>query len=157
MPMRDVAAFFRSTASSSVGINGIILVPLHIGPHVGRRHQAHSVAKRLELARPMMRRAAGLDTDQAPRQLLEECQDVATLQLASNDHMATSINAVDLKYRFGNVETDCRDRLHGSSSESWEPQQRPHLWHSRAGWRSRPQHQKETSPVLGVLFRRAGS
>src|ERR1700675_4536020 len=31
-----------------------------------------------------------------------------------------------------------------SSSESWEPYQRPHPWHSRAGWRSRPQHQKRT-------------
>src|SRR5450755_2884192 len=29
----------------------------------------------------------------------------------------------------------------GSSSESWEPYQRPHPWHLRAGWRSRPQHQ----------------
>src|SRR5204863_1753280 len=36
------------------------------------------------------------------------------------------------------VVTVCMD----SSSESWEPQQRPHPWHSRAGWRSRPQHQK---------------
>src|SRR6187200_2952406 len=39
------------------------------------------------------------------------------------------------------VVTVCMD----SSSESWEPQQRPHPWHSRAGWRSRPQHHKRTS------------
>ena len=47
------------------GVNGIVLVPLHIGLHVGRRHQANGVAKRLEFARPMMRRGAGFDADQA--------------------------------------------------------------------------------------------
>jgi len=29
--------------------------------------------------------------------------------LASNDHLTSSINAVDLKYRFSNIKTDCRD------------------------------------------------
>jgi hypothetical protein len=42
----------------------------------------------------------------------KERQDVATLQLTADDHFAIVINAVDLKYRFGNAETDCRDRLH---------------------------------------------
>ena len=37
----------------------------------------------------------------------------ATLQLAADDHLAGSINAVDLEDRLGDVETDCRDRLHG--------------------------------------------
>src|SRR5262249_6323057 len=32
----------------------------------------------------------------------------------------------------------------GSSSESWELYQPPLPWHSRAGWRSRPQHQKRS-------------
>jgi hypothetical protein len=50
--------------------------------------------------------------DQAGLQLLKERQDVATLQLTADDHFAIVINAVDLKYRLGNVETDCRDRLH---------------------------------------------
>jgi|SRR6266545_3594829 len=36
------------------------------------------------------------------------------LQLAADDHLATSIDAVDLKDRLGDVETDCRDCLHGS-------------------------------------------
>src|SRR5271170_142154 len=38
-----------------LGVNSIVLVPLHIGLHIGWRHQAYGVAKRLELARPMMR------------------------------------------------------------------------------------------------------
>ena len=61
----------------------------------------------------MVRRGAGLDANQAWRQLLEERQDVATLQLTADDHLAGSINAVNLKDRLGDVETDCRDRLHG--------------------------------------------
>ena len=59
----------------------------------------------------MTRRKAGADSfdaDQAWRQLLEECQQVAALQLASDDHLASGINAVDLKDRFRNIETDCR-------------------------------------------------
>jgi hypothetical protein len=60
----------------------------------------------------MMRRGTGFDADQARRQLLEESQDVAPLQLTAQDHLATAIDAVDLKYRLGNIETDCRDCLH---------------------------------------------
>ena len=50
----------------------------------------------------------------------KERQNVPTLQLAADDHLASRINAVHLKDRFGDVETDCRDRLHGCSSKSWE-------------------------------------
>src|SRR6516165_559596 len=53
-----------------------------------------------------------LDADQACRQLLEERQDIATLQLTTDDHLTSGINAVDLEHRFGDIETDCRDRLH---------------------------------------------
>jgi hypothetical protein len=35
--------------------------------------------------------------NQAWRQLLEERQDIATLQLASHNHVTVSINAMDLK------------------------------------------------------------
>jgi hypothetical protein len=43
----------------------------------------------------------------------KNASNVATLQLTTNDHLANGINAVDLKDRFGDIETDCRDRLHG--------------------------------------------
>jgi hypothetical protein len=55
------------------------------------------VAERLDLARPMVRRGASLNSNQAWRQLLEERQDVAPLQLPADNHMASSINAVDLE------------------------------------------------------------
>jgi hypothetical protein len=70
------------------------------------------MAERLELARPMVRRRAGLYADQAQWQLLEERQDVAPLQLTADNHLAFRINAVNLKNRLGNIKTDCRDGLH---------------------------------------------
>jgi hypothetical protein len=75
-------------------------------------------------------RFASLDANQAGWQPLKECQDLAALQLPANNHLPGGINAMNLKDRLGDIETDCRNRLHGAS-ESWEPQQRPHPWHSR--------------------------
>ena len=69
----------------------------------------------------MMRRGAGLDPNQARWQLLEEGQDVTALQLTANDHLAISINAVDLEHRLGDVETDCRNRLHAWLLQLWGP------------------------------------
>ena len=40
--------------ADSLGISGIILLAFEIGLHVGRRHQAHRVAERLQLTRPML-------------------------------------------------------------------------------------------------------
>jgi len=55
------------------------------------------MAKCLQLARPMVRRGASLDANQTPWKLLEERKDVATLQLAADDHLAASVNAVNLE------------------------------------------------------------
>src|SRR5262249_60844540 len=63
----------------------------------------------------------------------KEWQNVSALESTANDYISRRVNAVDLKNRFGDVETDCRDRLHLGSSESWGPQQHPHPWHFRAG------------------------
>src|SRR5664280_2585961 len=43
---------------------------------------------------------------------LEERQNVPPLQLSACDHLPLRINAVDLEHRFGDIETDCRNRLH---------------------------------------------
>jgi hypothetical protein len=76
--------------------------------------QSHGMAKCLEFARPMVRRCARLNADQTRRQLLEERQDRAALQLAADNHLTSGINSANLEDRLGDVETDCRDRLHGS-------------------------------------------
>src|SRR5262245_33267799 len=92
----------------------------------------------------MMRRGAGLDADEARRQLLKERQDVTALELAANDHIACRIDAVDLENRFCNVETDRRNRLHvwllrimGASTATTSMA-------LMCRWRSRPQHQLRT-------------
>jgi hypothetical protein len=51
----------------------------------------------------MVRRGAGFDTDQTWRQLLEERQDRTPLQLPANNHLAASVNAVNLENRLGDV------------------------------------------------------
>jgi hypothetical protein len=61
----------------------------------------------------MVRRGTGLDADQAGRQLLKERQDVTTLQLTADDHLTVSVHTVNLKNGLGDVETDCRNHLHG--------------------------------------------
>jgi hypothetical protein len=55
------------------------------------------MAERLQLARPMMRRGAGLNANQAWRQLLKKRKHVATLQLAADHYLARGINSVDLE------------------------------------------------------------
>jgi hypothetical protein len=122
-------------------INGIILVPLHIRFHIGRRHQAHSVAERSQLARPMMRRSAGLDTNQARRQLLEKCQHVAPLELTAKDDIALRIDAVNLENRLRYIQTDCRDRLHDLPPRIVGALTAPTSMALTCRWRSRPQHQ----------------
>jgi hypothetical protein len=51
--------------------------------------------------------------------ILEERNHMATLQLTADDYLFMRINAVHLKYRLGDIETDCCDRLR-ASSKSWE-------------------------------------
>jgi hypothetical protein len=63
----------------------------------------------------MMRCRTGLHTNEARRQFLEERQDVATLQLTAEDHLAIGVNAVHLKTRLGDVETDCLNCLHAAA------------------------------------------
>jgi hypothetical protein len=73
-----------------LGIHSVVPVPLHKGLYISRRHQSDGVAKRLKFARPMMRRGASFDTNQARRQLLEECQHVATLELTTENRIASA-------------------------------------------------------------------
>src|SRR5262249_19543545 len=89
------------------------------------------MTQRLEFTRPMMRRRAGLYANEARRQLLKECQNVAALELTANDHIAVRIDAMNLENGLCDVETDRRDRLHGCLLRIRPPHRRP--WHLRAG------------------------
>src|SRR5207248_11788467 len=83
--------------ANRLGVGHIVLLPFDIGLHVSRWHQPNGMTDRLKFARPMVRRGASLDSNQAWRQLLKERQDVATLQLATDDHPAGGINSVHLE------------------------------------------------------------
>jgi hypothetical protein len=64
-----------------------------------------------KLARPMMRRAARLDADQARRQLGKKWQHLRAPKRLANHSLTGRINAVDLKNVLGQVEAD-RGNLH---------------------------------------------
>jgi hypothetical protein len=95
-------------------VGHVVLLPFDVGLNVSWRHQSHGMTERLKFARPMVRRGAGLYANQTCWQLLKEPNYLATLQLAADDHLASAINAMNLKDRLGDIETDCCYRLHGS-------------------------------------------
>src|SRR6202023_650946 len=84
--------------ANGLRVSRVILLALDVGLHIGRRDQPHGVTQFLELTRPVVRRRAGFNTDQTRRQLLEERQDMATLQLPANNHLTDTFNAVNLKH-----------------------------------------------------------
>src|SRR5262245_7401576 len=55
------------------------------------------------------------------------------LQLTADDHLSRRIDAVDLKHRLGDVETDCRDRLHAWLPITATAPAAITQWHLRAG------------------------
>ncbi len=95
-----------------LGISGVVLLPPHIGLHVARRHQAHIMTERRDLARPVVRRGARRHADQARREGLEKLQHLGAMQLLSGGDLASSIDAVDLEHGLGEINTD-RGSLHG--------------------------------------------
>src|SRR3979411_705567 len=49
--------------ANRLSVSCIVLLTLDVGLHVSRRHQSHGMAKRLEFARPMVRRCARPNSD----------------------------------------------------------------------------------------------
>src|SRR5438876_368825 len=92
----------------------------------------------------MMRRSAGFDAEEARRQPLKEWQNVPALELTANDYITRRVNSVDLKNRLGDIETDCRDRLHVWLLRIVGALTAPTSMALPCRWRSRPQHQKPT-------------
>src|SRR6476620_11195983 len=81
----------------------------------------------------MMRRCTGLNPYEAWRQLLEECQDITSLQLAADHHLARRVNTVDLKNRLSDVETDRRDAVHAALLRIVVTPAATTQWYLRAG------------------------
>ena len=110
------------------------------------------MAERLKLARPVMRRCTGLDAHQAWSHLLKERQNIATLQLATEDDIAIRINTVNLKNRLRDIETNCRNRFHAWLLRIVGALTAPTSMALTCRWRSRPQHQKRTARSRLCLF-----
>src|SRR5439155_16387405 len=136
--------------ADSLGVGSIVLLPLDVRLHVGRRHQTHRMPQRFELARPMMRRSTGFDADEARRQPLKEWQNVPALELTANDYITCRVNSVDLKNRLGDIETNCRDRLHVWLLRIVGALTAPTSMALPCRWRSRPQHQLRTHALQQV-------
>ena len=124
-----------------LGVGGIILLPFDIGLHIGRRHQLHGMTEGLQFARLIVGRCACLDADDTRRLLIEEGQNPSPLQLLTNDNLAISINAVNLEYRYSDVETDGCDRMHELLLRIVVTYRQPTSWRHKRRRRSRPQHQ----------------
>ena len=63
-------------------------------------------------------------------------------------HRATTINAVNLKHRLRNIETDRANLTHGRLPSMWFALTQPPYGTSMPQSGRRPQHQKPTCPVL---------
>src|SRR5262249_47720 len=105
----------------------------------------------------MMRRSAGFHADEARRQLLKEWQNVPALELTANDYITCRVNCVDLKNRLSDIETNCRDRLHVWLLRIVGASTAPTSMALPCRWRSRPQHQKQTSELLHSITSSARS
>jgi hypothetical protein len=82
---------------------------LCIGLDVLRRHQPHRMAEPGDLSCPEVRPGTRLHPNHAWRQVGEERQYRVPAQTLRHNHLALCINAVNLKHRLRQIETDeCR-------------------------------------------------
>jgi len=80
----------------------------------------------------MMRRGAGFHADKARRQGLEELYQLAAAELLSDDDLLGRVDAVNLEYVLGDIQTD-RGNLHVDGSPHVIRLRRTTLWHSMPG------------------------
>src|SRR5215469_12601074 len=95
-------------------IGSIVLVPLHIRLHVSWRHQLDLMAKRRQLARPMMRRRACLHADKARLEAFEHLHKPLAANLSAEHRSALAVDAMNLKDVLRDVQTDGAN-LHGAA------------------------------------------
>src|SRR5258708_31325811 len=98
----------------------------------------------MKFTRTIMRRRTGLETNEARRQLLKERQHIPPLQLTANNNIAIRINAVDLKNRLRDIETDSRNGSHDLAPPNHRRLTAPTSMALSPRWRNRPQHHFRT-------------
>src|SRR5438132_7769363 len=71
------------------------------------------MAKRAQLARPVVRRRTRFQPDHTAWNAAEECQHLPAPQSLTQNRRTLRINAVNLKNMLGYVQSDCRNLAHG--------------------------------------------
>ena len=99
--------------ANRLGIRRVVLVALDVGLDVLRRHQPDLMAQRRNRPRPVVRRRTRLHADKAPRQSLEEPQNLNAAHRFTDHHGAARIDAMDLKNVLGQINSDRRNLAHG--------------------------------------------
>jgi len=155
---------FNNCLRSALTLRGVSSVrdscagSCYLGPC--QRSVAPSAAIKLRLIQgkklagePLRNESEGVVVERPPRAKLDLSQ--LDHVLARSVHSSTAdIRRLHRHVRFvPNPEVSNRSKgvvtaYISSSSERWGPQQHPHPWHSRAGWRSRPQYQKHPFPHI---------
>jgi hypothetical protein len=99
----------RDRLANRLGIVAVVLVGLHVRLDELRRHEPHFVAQLDELARPVVRAAAGFHPDQAGWQVAKELQHLAAFELLTQHCSPALAHPVDLKHALCQIDTHCRN------------------------------------------------
>jgi hypothetical protein len=105
----------RGRLTNGRSIGGIVFLALDVGLDVLRRHQAHVVAERAQLAAPVVRTTAGLHRHHTRALPGKELDHLGAAQLFAQDGSALLISTMHLNHIFGQIQADgCN--LHGGRS-----------------------------------------
>jgi len=95
-----------------LGVAAIVLVPFQEGLHILGRHQPRIMAKRHQPAAQMVRANAGLNADQAGRQISKAVLKLAARNLVLQDDGAALVEADQVKDILADIDADNGNRGH---------------------------------------------
>jgi hypothetical protein len=111
-------------------VGGVVLTALDIGLDVNRRDQTHLVTHRPQFARPIMRRAASLHSDDARLRLRKELAHRLAAELARRRMSIFALQSMNLKIVLGEINTDSDKLFHGRPPSLWRSGEKG-LWKAR--------------------------
>src|SRR5262249_19368835 len=99
--------------TDSLGIGGIVLLPLDERLDVGRRDQAHMMAQLSDLTRPVVRTGTGFHRHHAPGLRCQKTEKLHASNALAKQHMPGTIRSMHLEHVLRDVQTDRGNLLHG--------------------------------------------
>src|SRR5262249_44275145 len=118
----------RYRLANGLRVVAIILVALDVRFDEARRHELDRVSQFDELARPVMCAPASFHADQAGGSIGEELQELSAFQLPAQQHLATLVHSMDMKYALCQVDADRRN-LHADAPPRLSGRIALPLWH----------------------------